>query len=124
MKQTIVLVGPARSGKSRLARLIADGKKSVTVHTRYRFKSFFDFSFCEKDTEVLVIDDVPIKHLRKIIFHTGGPLIVRQKNKEPFFLKPQIIITTCCERSKLPTLVYTQSFNVIELTDNYNLNKF
>lgn len=121
MKKGILLIGQRETGKSRIAKLLMDGKKQASFIGREPkiFDNRFFFSDCEKDTEVVYIDDLS-NHKRQLeeFFNviTDG-LTIDKKCKTPFKIHPQIIISIDCSISDLEiTKSLERRFDIFELS--------
>lgn len=115
IKKAILLLVPPKSGKSRLAELFCKDKKCVRIHGRkIKLSNPFCFSECEKDTEVVLIDDVKYAEDYFSIITEG--ITVNKKMQAPFTIYPQIIITS--EKDSVENLTggsYTRRFDIFEL---------
>ncbi len=96
MKKAILLIGPPRSGKSRLANLMVKGKKHVVLNGKsFKINDKFGFKYLQKDTEVIIIDDLKIKkHTIGSLYPLLSGINVNVQYAEPFIINPLIIITT------------------------------
>lgn len=121
-KKAILLVGPARSGKTRLANLFCQGRKSVMLCGRKKMPKLdsFVFSYCNKDTEVIVFDDFNLKKndLEYFFDLIVNGITVHKKLHAPFVIHPQIIITTDCTMNDVGEGgSFTGRFDVFEITN-------
>lgn len=125
-KKGILLIGNINVGKSRLANIIMDGKKQVTINGRNTdlFKYRGMFSNCERDTEIVHIDDLlKFKNQLPLFFNmiTDGVEVDKQAQKA-FSIFPQIIISINCKMKDLeltPSLI--RRFDIFQLSA-YNTN--
>ena len=107
MNKITIIYGPedVRSGKSRLAKDLTTDLKTVWFTARHR--KFLENPFwtdpIEKDTEVIVFDDViasNIKGIREVMSYEC--ITVNKQSKAPFTINiPDIIITIGCDKSDL-----------------------
>ena len=105
-KKGIIFVGPAESGKSRKAFEIAKKYKSIILNGREKhvFEHPFVFQIAEKDTELIVIDDLTsirsIECFFSAINHNpDSGLVVNKKGESKCIIKPLILITLCSDIS-------------------------
>jgi len=100
-KKCIVITGARGSGKSRKAREIVEGKKHITVYAPDFFsaieKNHYLLCDAEKDTEYIVIDDIPKKKLNKKIdklkdFLSSESIRVEKRGKPLIEISPKFIL--------------------------------
>lgn len=93
------------TGKSRMASLLMHGKKNIQINGRDRdlLHNRFIYSDCEKDTEVIYIDDLLnfVKELPSFFGIVTDGVVVDKKCKEPFTIYPQLIISINCSLNDL-----------------------
>ncbi len=119
IKKAIVLVGKGPVGKSRIAGLFCEGRKSVTLNGKsFRMSDLFVFSGCDRDTEIIHIDDLNLKKtdLEDFFDIIIKGITVNKKLHAPFVIFPRIIISIDCEMSDIPDgASYKGRFDVFEI---------
>jgi len=105
-KKGIIFVGLPESGKSHKAFEIAKKYKSVIINARKQnfTTNPFVFQMAEKDTELIVIDDLTsirsIECFFSAINHNpDSGLVVNKKGESKCIIKPLILITLCSDIS-------------------------
>jgi hypothetical protein len=101
--KTLILIGPTESGKTRFASLLAKDKKVVWLDGRkHSAKNPFRWGGLNPETELLIIDDVPVKKLYNLLVSIFDQRIkVNPRGKDPFdMIRPKTIIT--CEGDDFP----------------------
>jgi hypothetical protein len=92
-----VFFGPAESGKTRRAHELYDGKNAAWFDGRNKrlFKNPSPFANVTDETEVIIIDDLPLTMLQEAIFTLSvHELVINAKMKKPFSIpRPKIVIT-------------------------------
>jgi len=96
-KKCIVITGARGSGKSRKAREIVEGKKHITVYAPDFFsaieKNHYLLCDAEKDTEYIVIDDIPKKNIDKLKdFLSSESIRVEKRGKPLIEISPKFIL--------------------------------
>lgn len=93
MNKATIIIGPRESGKTSLAYALAEKKKTVEINF-HEIGQNFQFHAVEKDTEVILIDD--IKEKSQIIdIVTCQRIKVDKPGKSPYIIdRPELIITT------------------------------
>jgi hypothetical protein len=113
----IILIGV---GKSKLAEIIIDGRKSYTIQSNTKIhKGKFTFSFVDANTEVLFFDNVNLHQNDITYFYsmiTDGIRI--NKLAEPAkIIYPQIILAINCRLKDIPiNSAIKMRYNVFELS--------
>lgn len=107
MKKMKILFGPAQSGKTEAAKEMTKGNKAVWIDSRNPKLLDTPYFLCSvnRDTEVIVFDDVPIRHLKDLMGYLYPDQIkVDRKGEEAFFIpRPDVIITVTATDSELPS---------------------
>jgi hypothetical protein len=115
-----IFVGPRASGKSRRAWELGEEKGQVNIRwTRRIFNNTFLFSRVKPETGLLVIDDVPAKHVRQLMeFLFPEDIIVARQNKCAFKMKrPHTIIIVDGEFEMPKDPSYTRRFSVVKFPE-------
>jgi len=93
MKAKIIVVTGDKY-KTLVSKGIAYGKKSVLLNGKHLiYNSCFEFSVCNEDTEVVIIDDYTNENIIKFlesILRNG--LVINKPFKYPFTIYPTIVI--------------------------------
>jgi hypothetical protein len=93
-----IITGKDESGKTLLAKnmmLAFDHPLFIDGRSLQNLKSPFLFSEFEDLTDLIVIDDVPVKYIQDLIYRCYGILRVEKRGFEPEeLLSPKVIITT------------------------------
>lgn len=93
MNKIKVILGKANSGKSTTATAMAIKFKEVVYINPYCLKSTWAYSQCNKDTKVIVFDDVGnVEDVINLILSTYSEVIVDKQCHKPFTINPHIII--------------------------------
>jgi AAA+ ATPase superfamily predicted ATPase len=105
MEKITIIHGPARSGKSRLAKDIAESKNTLWISGRSYFKSRSNFRLQEltEETELIVIDDIPEKSILQAMAEFSGRTIMYFKKGNPSFFdipKPKMIFIVDSDKFK------------------------
>jgi hypothetical protein len=120
MNKGIILIGKPNTGKSRLARLLMAGKNSVTINGRDNdfYKNPFIWSACEKNTEVIHIDDLnELRKLEILMNAITEPICVNKRGLAPFYIHPRIIISITGDMISFPYGVsIDRRFDIFELS--------
>lgn len=99
MNKVTIIIGPRESGKSSLAHALAEKKKFVEIN-RNELSTKFCFHAVEKDTDLILIDDVEIKWIATDLI-TAQEIKIDKRSKSPLIIKrPELIITTEDEKFK------------------------
>jgi len=107
MRKAKVFYGPPGGGKTFKAKELAKGRNTIT----HGFNQIDDhFLYLEPETQVLIIEEVPLTRLEDLI-----PLIksktmqVNKRGKEPFHIDtPEILITTQADGDQVARLKYSK----------------
>jgi len=107
MEKINIIYGPAQSGKSRLAKKLAESKNTLWISGRYYFKSRSQFRFQEltNETELIVIDDIPQKFVLEAMAEFANRTIIYSKRGYPSLFeipKPKMIFTLDVADFKFP----------------------
>jgi len=118
-----VFIGPSESGKSRAAKDLVVGKEFIWLSGKSNFLSDpFAFQALTKDTEFIIIDDVPANRLLDVLQSLFDPEIhVNKKCVSPFKLKrPHTIIICECSRFYIEDLgaSFLRRFEFIEFPND------
>ncbi|HZV71670.1 MAG TPA: hypothetical protein VFG10_19095 [Saprospiraceae bacterium] len=96
MKKAILIIGSPASGKTIIAKLMANVFRTVIVsaieinHRRKREKYFFNQ--CDKDTQLIVVDGIKHQvHLTYFFTDISRGVIVVRRLEEPFEIQPGFI---------------------------------
>lgn len=94
MKKHYLIIGDPDTGKSHLAKLITENKKTAVLEG-YMLNSQFMFSPCSHDTEFIVIDNVDFKHTIDIIrIALCDTIKVNKPHEDIFEISPKFVIIT------------------------------
>ena len=107
MKKGILILGKSFSGKSRLANSIIGNRKHIILNGRADLRgNRFIYSDCNKDTEVIFIDDLDLtkNNLDSFINAISEGVEVDKKHERSFKINAQIIISICIKSSELPNI--------------------
>jgi hypothetical protein len=118
MKKGILIIGKQFSGKSRLANLLMANNKSVIINGRNELmKCNFLFGDCNKDTEVIFIDDLDINKNDLLAFtNIIDSISVYKQYHNVFKINPKIIISICLNNcSELNINYLSRFFEIFEL---------
>lgn len=98
MKNVTIITGSAGSGKTTKAKeLAAEFSPDEVVWSNDRSRNFsqdsFYFASCQTNTKLLVVDAVITESqiIAYLLFAATG-ILVNKKGKEPFLIKPEIIL--------------------------------
>jgi len=122
-KKAIVLVGKGPVGKSMLANMFCSDKKAVILSgknlTSRQLDSKFLYQCCEKDTQLIYVDDLKEEHLECFFGAiTFGVTVNKGRGDKliSFVIKPQFIFTVNCNIKHLPSGgSFERRFSVFEL---------
>ncbi len=116
-KKITLLVGSGPTGKSFLANLIGKNKKIIILNGKGFKPDFNFFKYCNQDTELIIIDDLPARMLNnKFLLDLNYGITINKKNGNLADIYPEIIITCDCNFSDIPkTLEFDLNFNVFEI---------
>ena len=99
MNEITIIIGAQETGKTRTARKIIQGRKSIELDGSQMVngKDKFYFGYVEDDTEVILIDDcVYSDYLKDLIY--GNDIIVERCGKDRKIIPtPDLIIITDVE---------------------------
>ena len=123
MEKIQIFFGPAGSGKTKKILELAEGKKSVFLNGRnlyyQNFAKFF-YQDLDLDTELLIIDNVPISDIKNLMYFLfDDRIVVNKQSKTPFeMIRPKTIITVCSDKFQLSKgAAFTERFEIIEFKD-------
>ena len=95
-KQNILIVGPAKSGKSikalDLASKYSPDEITLLKGNPLKFGNIFMFAECRKNTKVIILDAVDINdHIETLISFVCLRIKVVKRGEDSFFITPEII---------------------------------
>ena len=95
-EKVTVIIGSGGSGKTTAAKCIAkdyDADKVVWMDGS-RMASYFFYSRCNKDTELVIIEEIKdINNLWSIINSAADGLCVEKPAESSFYINPKIVVT-------------------------------
>ena len=104
--KTTIIIGPPNSGKTRKAEELTKDKKAIWIHSN-DLSHCFALSEVQKDTEVIVLEDMRhVVQLKQILM--CKTLMVNRQYEPPFTIeKPDLIITSSClNESDFPNITF------------------
>lgn len=113
MKKTILIIGPARSGKTTTALKIAEGHRRFVADQEQVFKH--NIRIAPAGTEVLIIEGADALLTRAESFMT---LIRRSEFRSlgTWYAAPEIVVTSQFKREELPDyLIMNERITLIDL---------
>lgn len=122
-KKAKLIIGPSGSGKTQLANRIAEDYKGVVKLDLFKkcLHHFF-FSDCERDTQLIIIDEIPSADAVCDLMHlvTEGVRVEKQM-KEAFTIYPELVFI-CNESVKLESfspfiISFNRRFDAIDLSN-------
>ena len=94
MVKNLIIVGAQGSGKTTKARKIAEQYNLQTVWVEQtNFENPFAFSLCEKDTQLIICEEIEnIDTIFRWYLAAENGIVVNKENQKPFLITPKIIL--------------------------------
>lgn len=117
--KSVLITGNRSTGKTELAKHLAIqfSLKNVVYlsYNAFNFASSFNFSNCNKNTELVIIDDIPnIVNTQDFFNYLSNGIIVNKKMHPAFTIKPKFILVCNCETPTISKSIHNR-LNVISL---------
>lgn len=123
-KKHLIIIGPDRSGKTFLAKALAnDYKENESVHMRaskHAKEDMFFFGHCTEDTKLVIIDDCQDMFVADYFIRlaSSGKLKVDRQAEQSFEIHPRFIITcdskVVRQNVSVSSKVYKNKFEIID----------
>lgn len=101
MEKSVMIIGPARSGKTKLAREIQTTYPATDVSWfNARLPKIFSSEFmfkCTEETKLIILDDIPLSAYMQacylVMYLDACGVIIHRSGLEPIIIYPQFILT-------------------------------
>lgn len=93
-----IITGVRESGKTRTAKLMAEGRKSLMFDGKQFPRSSAHVSFyfgrCTEDTDVIILDDCKFNSnlIERVVFGMLDGFKAERQGKDPIYVNPEIVI--------------------------------